>query len=149
MTLPEHDAALLAELGDAVRGEVSARARANARGAFAWRTVEEDLMRLAHDSWSFDASDQTAVRGGGQASRVVGFQAGAFTLEVEIDGETLMGQVVPARRCQITVVTPTGEPVEVDTDASGIFSVSTPPGPLVRFTVAIGDERQTTQWLPL
>lgn len=145
MTLWDDDETLMQDLHEAVQGEVSERARVDARAAFAWRTIDDDLMRLAHDS---SLADEVLVRStAAGTARVVGFHGTDFSLEVELDAGTLMGQVVPGRRCRISVLSPAGEPRSVDTDESGCFSLPAPEGGPVRFVVAYGGATQSTEWL--
>jgi hypothetical protein len=88
------DDRLLAELREAVAeaDQVTDRQREAARAAFTWRTVDAELAELLHDS----ALESTAVRGADDAARTLSFVSGPITLEVEIDGDTVMGQVVGA-----------------------------------------------------
>jgi len=52
--MPDDDETLLRDLGDAVADSraVSETARAAARAAFTWRTIDEELLELDHDSES-------------------------------------------------------------------------------------------------
>ena len=99
MTEPERrstissDDELMAELAAAV-GEaaaVSERRRTAARAAFTWRTVDAELAELLHDS-ALDAG--AAVRSGSDGPRMLSFRRAAVTLEVEIDGESVLGEVL-------------------------------------------------------
>ena len=143
----EDDEILMQDLYDALAGAVSDQARIDARAAFAWRTIDDDLMSLAHDSLH---AEELLVRSAAvSAPRVVGFQGTGFSLEIEVDGSTMMGQVLPGRECQISVVTSAGEPNVVVTDESGFFSTRAPgPGP-VRFTVTYDGSVQSTEWMTL
>jgi hypothetical protein len=147
MTRWNDDETLMQDLDDALAGAVSDRARVDARAAFAWRTIDDDLMSLSHDSLT---SGELVVRSAAVAApRVVGFQGVGLSLEIEIDGTMLMGQVVPGRVCQISVVTSAGEPATVETDESGVFSIVAPVVGPVRFTVSYDDQVQSTEWLTL
>ena len=87
------DDELMALLAGAV-GEPDAadeRRRTAARAAFTWRSVDEELAELLHDS-ALDAG--AAVRSGSDAPRSLAFGRSGLTLEVEVDGERLLGQVV-------------------------------------------------------
>lgn len=148
------DDRLLAELRSAL-AEVAAvpeRARSAARAAFTWRTVDEELMRLVHDSW---AAQESLVRGpspaggptAGPGSRVVSFEADGFSVELEISEGTVLGQVVPGRACRVTAEHRDGSSEAADADDAGYFVlVDSGRGP-VRFTVDIGGRRHTTPWL--
>lgn len=147
MTVWDDDEKLMGDLDDALAGAVSERARVDARAAFAWRTIDDDLMSLAHDS---SLSEAVLVRSAATtAPRVVGFQGTDFSLEIEIDNGTLMGQVMPGRVCRISVVAPVGEPRSVDSDESGFFSLAAPAAGPVRFAVAYDGVTQSTEWLTL
>jgi hypothetical protein len=140
----DDDDQLMQDLDEALHGAVSDRARQAARAAFAWRTIDEDLMHLAHDSL---VSEELMVRGAAVAPRVVGFLGSDFTLEVEVDAGTVMGQVVPGRVCQVSVVTPAGAFGSVTTDESGVFSLPAPDRGTVRFTVTCAGTTESTEWL--
>jgi hypothetical protein len=146
MTLWDDDEMLMQDLDEAMRGAVSDTARTAARAAFAWGTIDEDLMSLAHDS---SVSQEVLVRSASTAPHVLGFEGKDFTFEVEYDAGTLMGQVVPGRVCRVSVLVPGHEPLWVQTDESGLFSLRVPAGRPVRFTVTYDGETQSTVWLAL
>jgi hypothetical protein len=143
---PEDDEAMMAELRGAVaaRAAVTDQARAAAKGAFAWRTIDEELMNLAHDS----ESAEMLVRGA-QTARVLGFSGRGLTLEIELDEGQLSGQVVPGRVCRVSVVSVSGEPLTVDTDESGFFTLPLDRRGPVRFTVDVDGGTQSTLWVTL
>jgi hypothetical protein len=60
-----------------------------------------------------------------------------------------MGQVVPGRVCRVSVLLPGQDPLWVDTDESGFFSLRVPAGRPVRFTVRCDGATQSTGWLAL
>jgi len=142
----DDDEALLRDLKDAVADEraVTERARAAARAAFTWRTIDEELLDLAHDSESADL----LVRGVATA-RVLGFRGRELTLEVEFDRGRLTGQVIPGRVCQVSVVTPTGNRWEVQSDESGVFTRPLDVSGPVRFVLDVGGHTQGTAWVIL
>lgn len=123
------DAALLDRLrplvdeDDPVPPEVVAAARA----AGAWRRMDEALARLTDDSVNLSAG----VRGG--ATRLLTFEAGELTIEIEVseaDGRNrVLGQVVPVRRALVRVEQP-AHTEETTTDALGRFRIADlPAGP--------------------
>jgi hypothetical protein len=146
MTHWDNDERLMQDLREALDGAVSDGARSDARAAFTWRTIDEELMRLSHDSWQ---SEEVLVRKDGAATRVLGFDGNDFSLEIELDAGALMGQVVPGRACRVSVFTPKGESGSVDTDQSGFFSLAAPARGPVRLTVASDGSAQSTEWLQL
>ena len=141
------DEVLLRELSRAVAGAaaVSERSREAARAAFSWRTIDEELMWLSHDS---STSEELLVRGVREA-RVIGFSGRDLTLEIELDTGVLTGQVVPARPCRVSVQTESEPPVSVETDESGIFTLAFDASGPVRFTVDVDGESQRTVWIRL
>lgn len=83
------DDELLAELGEAVAEEqsVSERRRTAARAAFTWRTVDEELAEILHDS-ALDAG--AAVRSVGTV-RTLAFGTDGMTLELEAHPGSVVG----------------------------------------------------------
>lgn len=125
---------------------VSDRRRAAAQAAFTWRTVDAELAELLHDS-ALDAG--AAVRSGADEPRSLSFASGDLALEVEVDGTTLMGQVVPATAATVAVQKAAGEEVSVDVDAAGFFRLEgVEPGP-TRFVARAADWTLTSPWVVL
>ncbi|TIC87546.1 hypothetical protein E8D34_10560 [Nocardioides sp. GY 10113] len=145
MTTWDDDDLLMQALTEAVAGSVTETDRTAARAAFAWRTIDEELMGLAHDS---ALTEEVLVRGAGDGPRVLGFEADDLTLEVEVDEGILVGQVVPGRACRIAV-RGRDTVAEADTDASGVFTVPLPDDRPLRITVDDGTRVRSTGWLTL
>jgi hypothetical protein len=150
MSYSTEDEGLMAELARAL-DQVTAvppNRRLAARGAYTWRTVDEELMALTHDS--LELAD-AAVRGD-IAVRTLGFEGDGLSLQVELDGDQVFGQVLSAGDGG-TVDTVVVESVEDGTgtspvDASGVFSVVAPAGP-VRFGVRVDGAMRRTPWVVL
>lgn len=126
--------------------QVPEERRRAARGAFAWRTIDEELLALSHDSLvGADVAVRSAVDEA--TARILSFEGGGLQLEVELAGGQLTGQVLPAQACRITIQTPNASPTVTDVDDSGFFEVSdVPDGPL-RLRLEVGDQVLTTSWL--
>lgn len=142
------DDELLAALGEAVAesGAVSDRRRDAARAAFTRRTVDEELAELLHDSL-LDAG--AAVRSSGGTPRALTFGRSGITLEVEVDGDQVLGEVVDGAGAHVTLQRPDVEDVSADTDAAGFFRFSEVGAGLVRFVVEVGGFVLTTPWVTL
>src|SRR5690349_14670501 len=127
------DEGLMNELGRALAQEaVPDHRREAARAAFTWRTIDEELLALTHDS--LEMAD-AAVRGALDV-RTLGFESDGLSLELEVDGNRVFGQVLDTDVDEV-VVESVGEGSEAAAvDASGIFSVVVPTGP-VRFGVRV------------
>lgn len=151
MTTPQDDDQLMAMLAAAQRevADVSDSMRAAARGAFAWRTIDEDLMELTYDSRLDDEVLVRGARGAAEGATVVGFQGADLSLEVERDAGELMGQVVPAAKCRVTLVARAGDVLTVHADESGFFVLPlTSDGPF-RLRVQLGERTESTTWMDL
>lgn len=149
----QHDDELMAELAAAVAEEaaVSDRRRAAARAAFTWRTIDAELAELLHDS-ALDAG--AAVRSGSGAAegpRMLSFRRAAVTLEVEVDGTTVLGEVIDehdgdAAPATVTLQRPDADDRVAEADASGFFRFEDVGSGSVRFVVARAGWSLTTPW---
>jgi hypothetical protein len=140
------DDELLALLGEAVAESdgVADRHREAARAAFTWRTVDAELAELLHDS-ALDPG--LAVRSGGDDVRTLAFASGPITLEIEIDGDEVMGQIIGGQALRITVQRPDTEDRDIATDQAGFFRIdAVGRGPL-RLVVPVGDLTLVSPWV--
>lgn len=139
---PEEQA-ILDDLALALRAkdEVDPRYREAAQAAFAWRTVDEELMELTYDSLAAPAGVRSA---GTDAPRTVSFSSTIGSLEIEIDGHRVMGHVLPGGTVTVVMTNVVGQRLESPSDEDGVFElVGNLPGP-VRFSI---EGKGTTQWL--
>ncbi|GAA1514489.1 hypothetical protein [Nocardioides humi] len=149
------DDELLALLGEAVAdgAAVSERRRTAARAAFTWRSVDAELAELLHDS-ALDAG--AAVRSGGEQPRTLAFGRSGITLEVEIDGDALLGQVIGTGEAAaapepatVRLERPDAEAQVVEADAAGFFRLSGVATGTVRLVVEQAGWSLTTPWVAL
>jgi hypothetical protein len=140
------DDELLDELREAVAEaeRVTDQQREAAQAAFTWRTVDAELAELLHDS----ALESAAVRGGDTA-RTLSFASGPLTLEVEIDGGTVMGQVVGAAAESVLLQRSSADGQPMDVDPSGFFRLDGVTSGPIRFVVQAGDWTLTSPWVAL
>ena len=144
------DSALLAFVAEAlnVADPVPGHVLAAARGAVAWRTIDQDLADLVFDS----SAELTGVRDH-NAARQLTFRSDDVEIELMVVDSTqrrLVGQLVPAMATTVCLES-TESQVEQTTDRFGRFSfdgVQTGP---VRITVpgAAGGRATTTDWMLL
>ncbi|WP_340539027.1 hypothetical protein [Nocardioides sp. GXZ039] len=142
-----NDEELFAELAEALAdpdpdaAAVTARRRAAAQAAFTWRTVDAELAELLHDS----ALESGAVRSAAATDvRTLSYGAGGLTLELEIDGDVVLGQLVGGTG-SVVLRRADGTEVRAEVDPAGFFRLDTvAPGP-VRFVAG----PLTTPWLVL
>lgn len=93
---------------------------ANAQDAFSFQRLDEELAQLVYDSL-LDAGAQSATRAA-MDPRVVVFENDAMSIEIEIIGDTIVGQVAPPTQVRITVEMPEQEAFAVQADELGCFS---------------------------
>jgi hypothetical protein len=142
----DDDEVLANDLLDALRSEdeVPPGWRDAARGAFAWRSVDRDLLMLADEG----ALAAEAVRGPADP-RMLSFAGGELTLEVEVNDERVMGQVLPPREHRLALESP-GEPSRsTTTDPSGVFVLDRPHRGPVRFCIDVDGATRRTEWVVL
>jgi hypothetical protein len=146
MSSSTDDEGLMEELARAMSQviEVPEHRREAARAAFSWRTIDEELLALTHDS--LEHAD-TAVRGALDV-RTLGFESDGLSLELEVDGDRVFGQVLDAE-VDVVEVESVGAAMQTSpVDASGVFSVVVPTGP-VRFGVRTDGVLRRTPWIVL
>ncbi|GAB3772466.1 hypothetical protein GCM10027600_32290 [Nocardioides ginsengisegetis] len=117
--------------------------REAARAAYAWRNVDEELLALTFDS---EREPAAAVRGDDEA-RTLEFSGDGLTLEVELTGGRVLGQVTGAG--EVVLEWADGRTASAIADGSGFFSLDTPlaDGGPVRFCVRRGGARLVTEWV--
>lgn len=150
------DDELMSALAEAVTEtapEVVDRRRAAAQAAFTWRTIDTELAELLHDS-ALEAG--AAVRSAAEGPRSLSFGRSGLTLEIEIDGEQVLGEVIgegsAASGEAVAVVVlrrPDADDVTVEADAAGFFRFSDVGPGSVRFEVTRGEWSLTTPWVTL
>ena len=83
------------------------------------------------------------------AARTLSFASGPLTLEVEVDGDVVRGQVLGAAATSVVLqrAISDGQPLAVD--PAGFFRIEgVGPGPL-RFVVQAGDRTLTSPWVAI
>ena len=134
---------VLDDLALALRAQddVDPRHREAAQAAFAWRTIDEELMELTYDSLATPAM----VRSAGVAEpRTVSFTSSIGSLELEIDGDKVMGHVLPGATVTVVMTNVIGERVESPSDEDGVFELDGSLSGPVRFSI---EGKGITQWL--
>ncbi len=146
MSSSTDDEGLMEELARAM-AEVEAvpdHRREAARAAFTWRTIDEELLALTHDS--LELAD-AAVRGELDV-RTLGFQSDGLSLEIEVDGDRVVGQVLDGQVDEVVVESVEDGSHTIPVDSSGIFSMVVPAGS-VRFGVRVEGVLRRTPWVVL
>jgi RNA polymerase sigma factor (sigma-70 family) len=147
----DDDEHLMAELGEALSapGTVKESYLDAGRGAFTWRTVDEDLAlaALAYDS----ALDEELVgrARSGDTSRALVFQGTDVSVEVHVSGEGLVGQLVPPATADVAVYTAAGVFARASADEIGCFTLAPPPPGPVRLECRTAEAALVTDWFCL
>lgn len=126
----------------------------SAADAFAWRDIDRELAELVFDSLL--AEDEDILVRGAQQPRLVSFQAGELTIEVEVTStgpaRAVLGQIIPPQRAAVNIRT-AQDTVTVQADELGRFqSGSLRAGPMsLRLTLAADAARHpvVTDWVAI
>jgi hypothetical protein len=139
---------LLRELGAAVRAgaAVPESFLAAGRAAFAWHDVDAELATLV-------AGATPALRAPQERPaplRSFTFAARELSIEVEVAGDALLGQVVPPAAGRIELRSPAGPLAEAAVDELGWFSFRPLPTGMFRLRLYPANGSQVlTEWVTL
>jgi hypothetical protein len=150
MNSPWTDEELLRELAVALREEpVDDSIVRAAQGAFAWRTVDADLILLELDS-SAAAAAGAAVRAEGSAApRTLAFHGEQLSVEIEIDEAGIVGQLTPPQPGRVTLLTVAGPGASTQADEVGCFAFPPPVSGPIRLDCRVDDDHFVTQWVTI
>ena len=147
MNSPWTDDELLQELAVALREEpVDDGIVRAAQGAFAWRTVDADLILLELDSGAAAAAGAPVRAGGSAAPRTLAFHGEQLSVEIEIDEAGIVGQLTPPQPGRVTLLTTAGPGASTQADEVGCFAFPPASGP-IRLDCRVDDDHFVTQWV--
>ena len=119
-----------------------------------------ELLQLAMDAYllhdldarvaelTFDSLvDAIPVRGVEDPPRMLTFQAGELTVDVEVTGDGLLGQLLPPQSARIEVLGGPGAARPLTVDAMGRFAADTPPSGPFALRLRTGGDVIVTEWL--
>ncbi|MDO0938477.1 hypothetical protein QQY66_44660 [Streptomyces sp. DG2A-72] len=129
----------------AILDPVPAELRRSAVEAYALRDLDARLAELTFDS----LIDAIPVRGVTDAPRMLTFRSGDVTVDVEVTGQGLLGQVLPPQSASIEVLSgpPTAPPTTLTSDDMGRFAGDAPPAGPFALRLRTGGEVVVTEWL--
>jgi hypothetical protein len=145
----DDDQLLLDDLSEALREAESASAIAEyGRGAYAWRTIDQDLY-LA--SLSFDSSLEPVPerRSGPDDERVLVFTASPLSVELEVRPGHIVGQIIPPGTGEVRVEVADGVTFHIETDDAGFFTLPSNVHGLARLRCDTPRARLVTDWVRL
>jgi len=144
------DERLLAALSEAMkaRAAVPEWFIETGKNAFAWHNIDAELARLTYDS---NEDRLPAVTRAETASiRSLTFTSEHLTLELEVTGNSLLGQIFPARAGVLEIHTRAGEISTTEVDEIGCFSVEPIPASPFRLRSSAPDGTHVmTGWITI
>ena len=119
-----------------------------ARTAFTWRTVDDELAELMRDSAEEEAG--ALVRSGG-GPRQLSFESPRLGIELEVVAtgpreRRLDGQLLPPAAMTVTVERPGEDPVSVQADELGRFSLEGLKAGVMRLHVILRGTQIAVPW---
>jgi hypothetical protein len=125
------DEQLLGALREAMRARqaVPLEIVETAKGAYAWHNIDAELAQLTYDS-SRDQERRASVRSESASIRALTFTSAHMSIELEVTGDSLLGQVMPPGEGTIEAQTRSGVTKAALVDEIGCFSIEpAPAGP--------------------
>ena len=119
------------------------------KGAFAWRNIDAELAELTYDSLT-SVEGVLSVRAESASIRALTFSSQLLTIELELAGDSLIGQIVPGQLAVITLQPKVGDRTILDADDIGRFSMQPIPTGLFRLHCRTATGLETvTGWMTL
>jgi hypothetical protein len=133
------DERLLAALSEAMkaRAAVPEWFIETGKNAFAWHNIDAELAQLTYDS--NEDLLPAATRAETASIRSLTFTSEHLTLELEVTGNSLLGQIFPARAGVLEIHNRAGEISTTEVDEIGCFSVEPIPASPFRLRCSASD----------
>lgn len=144
------DEELLAALGEAIRAreEVPEWFVETGKNAYTWHNIDAELAQLTYDS-SRDQDAVAAVRSEAASIRALTFTSVQLSIELEVAGGSLVGQIIPPRAGTLEVHTTAGV-TSLPVDEIGCFAVTPIPSSPFRLRCCTEDGADVlTGWITL
>jgi hypothetical protein len=147
------DEQLLAALREAMRAReaVPAGFVETGKSAYAWHNIDAELAQLTYDSSRERDRDVVAsMRSEAASIRALTFTSAHLSLELEVTGGSLLGQIIPLRSGTLEIQTRAGATTTTSVDEIGCFAIDPiPDGPFrLRCRTADGTD-VLTGWITL
>lgn len=142
------DEALLEDLREALRPLPSPPPDvvAAAKSLYTWRTVDAELAALVYDS-DLDDALLTRLRSDAAGGRTLVYEVPGLSVELDVSGGGLVGQVLPPQPLDVEVQVPSGTGSRVEVDELGRFLVAPVPAGPVRLRCHTAEGLHfTTPW---
>jgi hypothetical protein len=145
------DDQLLTALGDALRiaREVPRGFIEAGKAAIEWRQIDGELAALTYDS-AFDTERvPAAVRAEPAQLRYLTFASAELTIELEVSGDALLGQIVPPQPGELEILALRGAARTTTIDGVGCFVIRPIPSGSFRLHCHLADTNVVTDWITL
>lgn len=147
------DDQLLAALGEALRArrDVPDAFVEMGKGAYAWHHIDAELAQLTYDSSRAQDRDITAgMRSETASIRALTFTSAHLSLELEVTGDSLLGQIIPPRPGTLETQTRDGATTSTEVDDIGCFVIDPIPASPFRLRCRTEDGADVlTGWITL
>jgi hypothetical protein len=140
---------LLAALGEAIRARqaVPDSFVDMGKGAYAWHNIDAELAQLTYDSSREPAA---GLRSETASIRALTFTSAHLSLELEVTGDSLLGQIIPLRPGTLEIQTRAGATMTTPVDEIGCFAIDPiPEGPFRLRCRTADDTDVLTGWITL
>ena len=145
------DEELLGELQQAIsaRRAVPPEFVEAAKNAFMWHNIDAELAQLTYDS-TRSSELVAATRSEAASIRALTFTSTRLTIELEVAGDSVLGQIVPAQLATIEVQSQDGPSSVISTDEIGCFSINPIPADPFRLRCQVAASGDIlTGWITL
>ena len=107
--------------GQPVRSELAELAELG-KSAYAWHNIDAELARLTYDS-TREQYSAPGTRSESATIRALTFTSAHLTIELEVNGDSMLGQVIPIQEGTVTFRSRTGVTGTTDLDEVGCFAI--------------------------
>jgi len=145
------DDRLLGALSEAIKARqaVPSWVIETGKNAFAWHNIDAELAQLTYDS-NVDRREAAVMRSETASIRALTFTSDHLTLELEVTGNSLLGQLLPPRSGELEIQTRAGEISTTHVDEIGCFSVDPIPDSPFRLRCRAADGTDVlTGWITI
>jgi len=146
------DERLLAALGEAIKARqaVPAWFVETGKNAFAWHNIDAELAQLTYDSNEDRREAAAAMRSETASIRALTFTSAHLTVELEVTGHSLLGQIIPPRSGTLEIHTRAGQISSAEVDEIGCFAVDPIPASPFRLRCHTADGTDVlTGWITI
>jgi hypothetical protein len=120
-----------------------------ARSAYAWHNIDAELAQLTYDSQRDDARN-ASIRSETASIRALTFTSASVSIELEVSGNSLLGQISPPREGVVETQESGGAITPTPIDEIGCFFIDPKPAGQFRLRCRTADGTDVvTGWITL